>query len=180
MLCPSGLIAGAGCCTTRSQKASQPAFRCSLTGIASDRWLEMPAWMFDRATSQSGNSGLLRLRRSRPGELGDSAERRGGGSRQAIGTARFGRSIGLPHGNSGRRPCHVDRHPATWCRKHDTTVPGTCNRRKPRGDWRVLKLGAHEGYVSWRSLNRGPRGPIARRPHGLASAGDKSPRYVSS
>ncbi len=35
------------------EKASQAAFRCSLTGIASDRWLEIPAWMFDRATSKS-------------------------------------------------------------------------------------------------------------------------------
>ena len=35
------------------EKAGWAAFRCSLTGIASDRWLEVPVWMFDRVASQS-------------------------------------------------------------------------------------------------------------------------------
>ena len=40
--------------STRSlRRPARQHFRCSLTGIASDRWLEIPAWMFDRATSKS-------------------------------------------------------------------------------------------------------------------------------
>ncbi|SJM34853.1 conserved hypothetical protein [Mesorhizobium delmotii] len=31
------------------EKADREVFRCSLSGHASDRWLEVPAWMFDRA-----------------------------------------------------------------------------------------------------------------------------------
>jgi len=32
------------------EKADGVAFRCTLSGSAADRWLEVPAWMFDRAT----------------------------------------------------------------------------------------------------------------------------------
>src|SRR5690606_24260571 len=32
-------------------KAGRDVFRCSLSGRSSDRWLEVPAWMFDRAAS---------------------------------------------------------------------------------------------------------------------------------
>lgn len=31
------------------EKAGGEVLRCSLTGRASGRWLEIPAWMFDRA-----------------------------------------------------------------------------------------------------------------------------------
>src|ERR1700712_3566471 len=31
-------------------RADGVAFRCTLTGSGGDRWLEVPAWMFDRAT----------------------------------------------------------------------------------------------------------------------------------
>ncbi len=31
-------------------RADGIAFRCTLTGSGGDRWLEVPAWMFDRAT----------------------------------------------------------------------------------------------------------------------------------
>src|SRR5450755_1190804 len=31
------------------EKAGREVFRCSLSGRASARWLEIPAWMFDRA-----------------------------------------------------------------------------------------------------------------------------------
>lgn len=31
------------------ENADREVFRCSLSGHASDRWLEVPAWMFDRA-----------------------------------------------------------------------------------------------------------------------------------
>jgi hypothetical protein len=31
------------------EKAGREVFRCSLSGQASGRWLEIPAWMFDRA-----------------------------------------------------------------------------------------------------------------------------------
>src|ERR1700676_498836 len=31
------------------EKAGREVFRCSLSGRASGRWLEIPAWMFDRA-----------------------------------------------------------------------------------------------------------------------------------
>src|SRR5271169_3315948 len=31
------------------EKAGREIFRCSLSGRASGRWLEIPAWMFDRA-----------------------------------------------------------------------------------------------------------------------------------
>jgi len=31
-------------------RADGIAFRCTLTGSDGDRWLEVPAWMFDRAT----------------------------------------------------------------------------------------------------------------------------------
>lgn len=34
-------------------KAGSEVFRCSLSGLASDRWLEIPVWMFDRAASAS-------------------------------------------------------------------------------------------------------------------------------
>jgi hypothetical protein len=34
------------------EKAGWAAFRCSLTGVASDRRLEVPVWMFDRVASQ--------------------------------------------------------------------------------------------------------------------------------
>jgi hypothetical protein len=30
-------------------KADGVVFRCSLSGSGADRWLEVPAWMFDRA-----------------------------------------------------------------------------------------------------------------------------------
>jgi hypothetical protein len=30
-------------------KADDAVFRCTLSGSAADRWLEVPAWMFDRA-----------------------------------------------------------------------------------------------------------------------------------
>jgi len=30
-------------------KADGVVFRCTLSGLAADRWLEVPAWMFDRA-----------------------------------------------------------------------------------------------------------------------------------
>jgi hypothetical protein len=30
-------------------KADGVVFRCTLSGSAADRWLEVPAWMFDRA-----------------------------------------------------------------------------------------------------------------------------------
>lgn len=33
------------------EKGDAAVFRCSLFGRASDRWLEVPAWMFDRALS---------------------------------------------------------------------------------------------------------------------------------
>jgi hypothetical protein len=32
-------------------KADGVVFRCTLSGSAADRWLEVPAWMFDRARS---------------------------------------------------------------------------------------------------------------------------------
>ena len=35
------------------EKGDAAVFRCSLSGEASDRWLEVPAWMFDRALSAS-------------------------------------------------------------------------------------------------------------------------------
>src|ERR1700682_5110166 len=31
------------------EKAGREVFRCSLSGRVSGRWLEIPAWMFDRA-----------------------------------------------------------------------------------------------------------------------------------
>src|SRR5918996_2280186 len=34
------------------EKAGWTAFRCSLTGVASDRLLEVPVWMFDRVAGQ--------------------------------------------------------------------------------------------------------------------------------
>ena len=30
-------------------KADGEVFRCTLSGLASDRWLEVPAWMFERS-----------------------------------------------------------------------------------------------------------------------------------
>ena len=39
------------------EKAGRVAFRCSLTGIASDRRLEVPVWMFDRVGDQSWQVG---------------------------------------------------------------------------------------------------------------------------
>src|SRR5690554_136191 len=35
------------------EKGDAAVFRCSLSGRASDPWLEIPAWMFDRAVSTS-------------------------------------------------------------------------------------------------------------------------------
>src|ERR671913_1902998 len=35
------------------EKAGWATFRCSLTGVTSDRQLEVPVWMFDRAAGQS-------------------------------------------------------------------------------------------------------------------------------
>jgi transposase, IS5 family len=43
------------------EKAGWAAFRCSLTGIASDRWLEVPVWMFDRVARQSWQLGTAPL-----------------------------------------------------------------------------------------------------------------------
>ena len=31
------------------EKADGAVFRCTLSGSEADRWLEVPAWMFDRA-----------------------------------------------------------------------------------------------------------------------------------
>ena len=39
------------------EKAGWAAFRCSLTGATSDRQLEVPVWMFDRAASQGWQVG---------------------------------------------------------------------------------------------------------------------------
>src|SRR5512134_1254208 len=33
------------------EKGGGEVFRCSLSGLASDRWLEVPSWMFDRVAS---------------------------------------------------------------------------------------------------------------------------------
>jgi hypothetical protein len=33
------------------EKGDAAIFRCSLSGRATDRWLEVPAWMFDRVVS---------------------------------------------------------------------------------------------------------------------------------
>jgi hypothetical protein len=41
------------------EKASGKVFRCSLSGVASDRWLEVPAWMFDRAASATWRVGTI-------------------------------------------------------------------------------------------------------------------------
>ena len=34
-------------------KSGAEVYRCSLSGLVSDRWLEIPVWMFDRAASAS-------------------------------------------------------------------------------------------------------------------------------
>ena len=39
------------------EKAGWVAFRCSLSGVASGRRLEVPVWMFDRAASQDWQVG---------------------------------------------------------------------------------------------------------------------------
>ena len=39
------------------EKAGWPAFRCSLTGVVSDRRLEVPVWMFDRSASRGWQVG---------------------------------------------------------------------------------------------------------------------------
>ena len=39
-------------------KAGWAAFRCSLSGVTSDRRLEVPVWMFDRAACQSWQVGV--------------------------------------------------------------------------------------------------------------------------
>ena len=39
-------------------KAGWAAFRCSLSGVTSDRRLEIPVWMFDRAACQSWQVGV--------------------------------------------------------------------------------------------------------------------------
>jgi transposase len=36
-------------------------FRCSISGQASDRWLEVPAWMFDREVGASCGAGVVNL-----------------------------------------------------------------------------------------------------------------------
>lgn len=40
------------------EKAGWVAFRCSLNGVASDRRLEVPVWMFDRAACQCWQVGV--------------------------------------------------------------------------------------------------------------------------
>ena len=45
-------IRGSGCrlrSTRRVDKAGGVVFRCTLDGSEADRWLEVPAWMFERA-----------------------------------------------------------------------------------------------------------------------------------
>ena len=39
------------------EKAGREVFRCSLSGRASARWLEIPAWMFDRAAGAAWRVG---------------------------------------------------------------------------------------------------------------------------
>src|SRR6202048_4471471 len=39
------------------EKAGGEVFRCSLSGQASGRWLEIPAWMFDRAAGATWRVG---------------------------------------------------------------------------------------------------------------------------
>src|SRR3984885_11096459 len=39
------------------EKAAREVFRCSLSGRASGRWLEIPAWMFDRAAGAAWRVG---------------------------------------------------------------------------------------------------------------------------
>src|SRR5260221_2532865 len=39
------------------EKAGREVFRCSLSGRASGRWLEIPAWMFDRAAGAAWRVG---------------------------------------------------------------------------------------------------------------------------
>jgi hypothetical protein len=39
------------------EKAGREIFRCSLSGRATGRWLEIPAWMFDRAAGAAWRVG---------------------------------------------------------------------------------------------------------------------------
>ena len=93
------------------EKAGWVAFRCSLTGIASDRRLEVPVWMFDRVGEPmlAGRDGPGCLGGG-SGSSGGIAARRGRRLRWRIANARFERSIGVSRGDSGRCRCDADRH----------------------------------------------------------------------
>jgi hypothetical protein len=41
------------------ERAGEEVFRCSLSDAVSDRWLEVPAWMFDRAVSATWRVGAV-------------------------------------------------------------------------------------------------------------------------
>lgn len=43
------------------EKAGREVFRCGLSGRASDRWLEIPAWMFDWVASAAWQVGATPL-----------------------------------------------------------------------------------------------------------------------
>lgn len=106
-------------------KHGAAVFRCSVSGQASDRWLEVPAWMFDRVPSASWRiTDCSERRLCRAGHPGETAPRHG----HPIAIAGDGRSIGLSR-ESGRCPCRASpRHTGSICSRSGT-MPTRCRRR---------------------------------------------------
>ena len=91
-------------------KAGYVVFRCTLDGSQADRWLEVPAWMFDRTACP--DPGLLAAQPfvSIDGTCGAfCASRSGVEGSNAISCPAFWRIQSLSRPESGRDPCHARR-----------------------------------------------------------------------
>ena len=100
-----------------STRLGDVVFRCTLDGSQADRWLEVPAWMFDRTAcpdAEAFDSSAVCQHRRTCGAL--CASRSGVEGSNAISCPAFWRIQSLSRPESGRDPCHARRQ----CQGADT------------------------------------------------------------
>lgn len=90
-------------------EAGDVAFRCSLDGSQADRWLEVPAWMFDRTACPEAELLAARPFVSMTTCSAFCASRSGVEGSNAISCPAFWRIQSLSRPDSGRDPCHGRR-----------------------------------------------------------------------
>src|SRR5208283_4878466 len=152
-------------------KADDVVFRCTLSGSAADRWLEVPAWMFDRARCLDPT----RLATS-PFVSMDALSALTDLLRQALKRPLL--SLNAPHSGASRSSHDQNRGEA-----HDHTKPG----RIASGGGRMAKASAKRSLPTDGSIRRrnagataGMAGPAggdagyADRPDGAADPGARS------